>query len=208
MSYGDGYIVALMTVIVFSMTGKAVLQFIILGEYVEQFFINNMSNIEDEIYQERIFRAMKFVAVHYRTILRLNRNILDVWKYCVLQVLLIGGISIFLYMLIMIGDVSPNIAKWKVIAGCTAVLYNTILLSHFGQSFSDESERFFSSLSNVPWYTWDTKNKRMLLILLPNLIKPEVIGFGGIVDLNYQLIQTFTRVVYKAACISHSISQK
>nr|CAH7719433.1 unnamed protein product [Callosobruchus chinensis] len=51
------------------------------------------------------------------------------------------------------------------------------------------SERFSAKLLAVPWYTWNFKNRQALLILLPNIVKTEVIGFGEIVHLNYALIK-------------------
>nr|CAH7719431.1 unnamed protein product [Callosobruchus chinensis] len=57
-----------------------------------------------------------------------------------------------------------------------------------------QSEIFFAKLFAVPWCTWNYNNRQMLLILLPNLMKPEVIGFGEIAHLNYQLIKTGLRL--------------
>jgi hypothetical protein len=50
-----------------------------------------------------------------------------------------------------------------------------------------QSERIFSSFLIINWYTWNNKNRKILLIILHNCLVPIKIKFTDSLAINYQL---------------------
>nr|CAH7719432.1 unnamed protein product [Callosobruchus chinensis] len=134
----EGYFMVSMVGMLIYLSVQLRLQFTILGEYVEEYFNMDITKLEDREYQAKIFHGMKFVAGHYGTIMRVKKLNIGVWKYMVLQTLVISGIFAFTYIIFIIANASPNLPKWMSIAVLAIVVYNLIIVCHCGQSISDE----------------------------------------------------------------------
>jgi hypothetical protein len=50
-----------------------------------------------------------------------------------------------------------------------------------------QSERIFSSFLVINWYTWNNKNRKILLIILHNCVVSMKIKFTDTLAINYQL---------------------
>nr|CAH7719429.1 unnamed protein product [Callosobruchus chinensis] len=54
-----------------------------------------------------------------------------------------------------------------------------------------DGEAFHAKLCALPWNTWNVRNRKSLLIILPKTMKPSDFSFASVV-VNYQFLQTVT----------------
>nr|CAH7767496.1 unnamed protein product [Callosobruchus chinensis] len=59
-------------------------------------------------------------------------------------------------------------------------LTNTFLYGYFGQSLVNESSKTFRLAYSTPWYEWNERNKKMLLLFFINGSSPMELYAGDI----------------------------
>nr|XP_015834807.1 PREDICTED: uncharacterized protein LOC107397800 [Tribolium castaneum] len=67
-----------------------------------------------------------------------------------------------------------------------------------GQLLEDETENIIISLTNLPWYSLNVQNRRVVYVMLMQSQKIIHMSASGIVSLNYQLTIVLFRCIYTA----------
>ncbi|XP_063911137.1 uncharacterized protein LOC135128173 [Zophobas morio] len=71
-----------------------------------------------------------------------------------------------------------------------------------GQILENASEETFNAAYSAPWYTWNTKNRKLFLLFLQLTEKKAILSSSGIITVNYQLLIRLFRAVYSTVmCI-------
>ncbi|KAJ3660596.1 hypothetical protein Zmor_005037 [Zophobas morio] len=79
----------------------------------------------------------------------------------------------------------------------------------FGQILENASEETLNSAYSAPWYTWNTKNRKLFLLFLQLTERKAILSTSGVITVNYQLLIGLFRAIYSSVmCIVHLRSNK
>ncbi|RZB39627.1 hypothetical protein BDFB_006927, partial [Asbolus verrucosus] len=96
-------------------------------------------------------------------------------------------ILVFLGVLTICGVDASNILKIRLICAIVIVEFMGYMYCAAGQLLIDETGCIHTMLMGSPWYIWNIKNRKALLIFMNNCLEPIKFSFAGI-TLDHQLI--------------------
>ncbi|XP_044272086.1 uncharacterized protein LOC123015997 [Tribolium madens] len=102
--------------------------------------------------------------------------------------------------IINFADTMTNILKIRIFMTVITAIYMTILFCWTGQQLIDVSNNLFFSLIGAPWYYWNLKNIKILLILIINCTKNDNIVLAGIC-VDYKLLVVILRISVSYALV-------
>ncbi|RZC32230.1 uncharacterized protein BDFB_012794, partial [Asbolus verrucosus] len=139
-------------------------------------------------YQEDICKRLSFCIKHHIILKRIIKKLANLAQPCMIVLLTVSVpcmIGILSFILYYIEDAS-NILKIRLACMTTCILLIMYMFCKSGQALFDETSCIFDTLVNCPWYIWNAKNRKILLIFLINSLEPLKFSFAGI-TLDYRL---------------------
>uniref|UniRef100_A0A6P7G8D4 Uncharacterized protein LOC114338889 n=1 Tax=Diabrotica virgifera virgifera TaxID=50390 RepID=A0A6P7G8D4_DIAVI len=139
----------------------------------------------------------------------IQKNITDIVKYhiCFIRVfrtiskfqdmgILMSSISCLVMctgiIFLIIADLDPSL-NYRLYLALVCVVTVVSSLSMASQKLTDTTEELGFLFYNCSWTHWSTRNKKLLLIILPCIQKPLVISMYGFYPLNIKFI---SKVIY------------
>ncbi|XP_049824068.1 uncharacterized protein LOC126265719 [Aethina tumida] len=68
-----------------------------------------------------------------------------------------------------------------------------------GQILIDVTSEVFDAVQNCPWYLWNVKTRKTLLIFMDNVKKPETFQMSEEISLDYTLILKLVKTIFSTA---------
>ncbi|XP_050297122.1 uncharacterized protein LOC126736677 [Anthonomus grandis grandis] len=143
--------------------------------------------IDDRKYQERVKRELKECIKLDIKLKRFSTSLIDYFKW--VMIMHVGNAIIILSMLyyvnlFMNGGYDPLSTRCYVLgANLMAVCY-----AHYSEIYFEQTDLNRNALLKTPWYTFNNSNRKLMLIYLSNLSRPQYISAGGLLDVNYSLL--------------------
>ncbi|KAJ3620094.1 hypothetical protein MTP99_004086 [Tenebrio molitor] len=86
--------------------------------------------------------------------------------------------------------------SWRSCLMAVCALLTITSLITAGHFLEHESEKMLESFSIPKWYTWNIKNKKLLLTILTNTTRPISIKFTDSFTINFTLFAFIAKAVY------------
>ncbi|CAH1379849.1 unnamed protein product, partial [Tenebrio molitor] len=170
--------------------------------------LNNWDIIDDLSYQNTMHQRLSQNCRQHYEIKRLITILYQVVESATPFILGIGvllTISLFFFILDNFFSMS-NMLKIRIF---TLLICNIFMITVFckaGQDIFEETERIFDALGTCPWYIWNIRNRRTLLIFMANSIEPFSFYFVGI-TIDYRLAVNVIRTAVSYALVLRSLNE-
>nr|XP_015834088.1 PREDICTED: uncharacterized protein LOC107397677 [Tribolium castaneum] len=175
------------------------LQFLMLEAYLCEIYhtdnVKNWKYLHDTHYQEEIGKSLRLCIAHHNVLKKMFKMVVNITDTAMPFFLLLGSlilISAFAFIINFV-DTMTTILKIRIFISAIVMVSITMLLSWIGQQLINVTSDIFFTLGGAPWYYWNLKNVKILLIFLTNCTKNESIILAGIC-LDYQMcisVRTF-----------------
>ncbi|EFA12686.1 odorant receptor 247 [Tribolium castaneum] len=182
------------------------LQFNLVEEYlIESNKINDFKgwkHLQDTRYQQEIGKSLQLCITHHIALKKLVNKIIN-FTMTGMPFFLVLGVSLLICSLAFIinfAHTMSNILKIRILIFVATNVCLTILLCWIGQQLIDATSNIFSSLVGAPWYFWNLKNTKTLLMFLINCTKNDSIVLAGIC-LDYRLFVSISRITVSYALV-------
>ncbi|XP_068902060.1 uncharacterized protein [Tenebrio molitor] len=86
--------------------------------------------------------------------------------------------------------------SWRSCLMAVCALLTITSLITAGHTLEDESEKMLASFSIPKWYTWNIKNKKLLLTILTNTTRPINLKFTDSFTINYTILVFIAKALY------------
>ncbi|EFA02958.1 odorant receptor 315 [Tribolium castaneum] len=147
----------------------------------------------DEKYQSFIYKELiSCVKLHQRLIFfgkRINHLV-----YAPLLVYIFGGIVVGVALIYYLKSSVQHIFTSLILLLIALINSTTFVIN--GQMLENEAENIYISLTNLPWYSLNVQNRRVVYVMLMQSQKIIHMSASGLVSLNYQLTIVFFRCIY------------
>ncbi|XP_018563443.1 uncharacterized protein LOC108905150 [Anoplophora glabripennis] len=102
----------------------------------------------------------------------------------------------------LIHQISPS-SNFRMVLVLLIFATSVTGLCFIGQHFQDSFAQIFTVACNCPWIYWNEKNKKALLLLLINSVKPVEIASYTTIAVNLRLLTTFQKWIYSLITLMH-----
>ncbi|EFA07457.1 uncharacterized protein LOC103313598 isoform X2 [Tribolium castaneum] len=157
----------------------------ISGEYV--YDMKNLQILCDQNYQNEIYDKMRLIISHHIMLKRWMRKLVHTVQISMPVFVLLGtmtSISVLFYAIYSFHNIN-FILKVRLISVSVCTVLVVYMFSEAGQALSTETTGVFDLLMTCPWYVWNIKNRRILLIFMANSLEPMTFSLAG-VTLDYR----------------------
>jgi hypothetical protein len=89
-------------------------------------------------------------------------------------------------------------SSYLLAVGAFLVITSSITAGHF---LEDESEKMLASISIPKWYTWNIKNRKLLLTILTNTTRPISLKFTDSFTINNTLLVFIVKTLYSIVSV-------
>nr|XP_015839968.1 PREDICTED: uncharacterized protein LOC107398921 [Tribolium castaneum] len=103
-------------------------------------------------------------------------------------------------------DTMTTIAKIRIVISAISMVGITILLSWIGQQLIDVTSDIYFTLGGAPWYYWNQKNAKILLMFLTNCTKNESVTLASI-SLYFTLFVSVVQTSVSYALVLHNLRE-
>ncbi|KYB27227.1 hypothetical protein TcasGA2_TC033153 [Tribolium castaneum] len=181
-----------------------------LNKYIQE--LDNYSNrgsialLHNESYQKEITARLKFCIKRHQEIIHVTAESVKIAGPFIVPFLITGlflGTGQVLSILEVLDGVPIQLWRIACLSIATLICASCFLLS--GQSIESESERIFSTLIQLDWYNWNNKNRRLLLTVLANSLKPIQFKFATTFVINYVAGLNLCKMIYSAVSVFTSV---
>ncbi|KAJ3619267.1 hypothetical protein MTP99_004964 [Tenebrio molitor] len=185
-------------------------QIYMFNKYVEELtkgFKTCEWKLLSDVYQNEVNFRLKFLVKRHCDFLSWKNNLLMKMDHLIIPFSMGGcviGLSIALSFY-QLTDESHSVMQLR--ASLFAIFAVTTFWSLItaGQTLQDESERIFSIFLVINWYTWNNKNRKILLIILHNCLVSMKIKFTDTLAINYQLGMGICKKVYTVVSVFYTV---
>ncbi|XP_068899639.1 uncharacterized protein [Tenebrio molitor] len=148
--------------------------------------------IYDGDYQELTESSLKFLINRHCDFIRCRDNALLQMKNLIVPFTLGAVVITTSFALSLLQDA----ISWRsCLFGVWTLLTITSLITA-GHTLEDESEKMLASFSIPKWYTWNIKNRKLLLTILTNTTRPISLKFTDSFTINYTLLVFIAKALY------------
>ncbi|KAJ3620097.1 hypothetical protein MTP99_004089 [Tenebrio molitor] len=148
--------------------------------------------IYDGDYQESTESRLKFLINRHCDFIRLRDNALLLMKNLIVPFTLGAVVLITSFALSLLQDA----ISWRSCLFGVWILLTITSLITAGHSLEDESEKMLASFSIPKWYTWNIKNRKLLLTILTNTTIPISLKFTDSFIINYTIFVFIAKTLY------------
>ncbi|RZC42813.1 7tm 6 domain containing protein, partial [Asbolus verrucosus] len=170
------------------------IQIFLISEHISQISadydeVDEWAKIHDLNYQETMYKRLRCCIKHHIALKRILRNILQRVKSTMITLIFLGAICFIclLSYIFNIGENASNILKMRLICLISCAQIVSCIYCAAGQLLIHETGCIHMVLMNSPWYIWNIKNRKALLIFMSNCLEPIKFSLAGI-TLNHELI--------------------
>ncbi|XP_074037268.1 uncharacterized protein isoform X2 [Leptinotarsa decemlineata] len=218
-------IIDIMTLILLAMTGYGSGHFFLKVAYAfthtkfQCYLLNgllkNMSDytgkgLDDEEYQMITYQKLvKLVKAHQNT-KKLFGLITKHFSWMIHPVYIANCVAmvsiIYIYMLeISRGEsfLHPRVLITQGIFG-----FALFVTMNHGQRLSDEFEKIFHNVYACPWYTWNKRNKQLILSLMTNSLQPMTLTSYAMVNLDYSATVKIGKISWSLMAVLKTLNEK
>ncbi|EEZ97723.1 odorant receptor 204 [Tribolium castaneum] len=162
------------------------------------------AKIEDVNYQNRVYKNLRLCISHHVLLKWWLRKLQKIVRFCLPVFVVIGILtesSVVFYLIYNFKKVNLLLKIRFLLLACTTgvIIY---FFSEAGQSLYIE---VFDSLISCPWYSWNVKNRKVLLIFLTNSLQPMFFSLVGF-TIDYRFALTMIRTSFSYAIILYNLS--
>ncbi|XP_057660329.1 uncharacterized protein LOC130896336 [Diorhabda carinulata] len=173
-----------------------------LSMYIKQNLQENLGilSVENLEYQNCIQRHL-IEIVKYRLMFKEAFSKIYISQELMITLLSLGGVLtgvMCIYNLKNATHQGSSIKLYLIIAVETIVM---ISLCVCGQTVADESIHMRDVLYECPWVYWNTRNRKILLIIITNIEKPWTISLYNLFILNNEMVIQAAKFVYSLATV-------
>ncbi|RZC35926.1 7tm 6 domain containing protein, partial [Asbolus verrucosus] len=134
------------------------------------------------------------------------RTLLDIVQSVMVVLIFLGVICsvTLLNFILNCGEDASNILKVRLIFSILTAQLISFMYCAAGQLLIDGTEQVHMILMNCPWYIWNIKNRKALLIFMCNCLEPFKISLAGIA-LDHKLIPSTIKAAYSYATFLYNL---
>nr|CAH7764761.1 unnamed protein product [Callosobruchus chinensis] len=142
--------------------------------------------IEDYSQQEKISKSLERCVEELLKIQAVATKFFRLQSPVILISGVSGGTTVLVLLYLLLGQNAP-LSHVKMAGGVFVSEYMLVTFCHLGQEYSNASVEFYDKLCELPWYYWNTNNRKMLLMILTNT-KELTISCFGLKELNHTFL--------------------
>ncbi|CAH1380144.1 unnamed protein product [Tenebrio molitor] len=148
--------------------------------------------IYDEDYQDLTKLRLKSLIKRHSDFIRWRDNTLLIIKNLMIPFILAAiGITTSIALSLL-----QDVISWRSYLLLVCVLLAITSLISAGHHLEDESEKMLMSFSIPKWYTWNIKNRKLLLTILTNTTRPISLKFTDGLIVNNTLFVFIGKILY------------
>ncbi|KAJ3620105.1 hypothetical protein MTP99_004096 [Tenebrio molitor] len=177
--------------------------------YMCQTFIQAMTDgtdseerlMYDADYQHLTESRLKSLIKRHCDFIRWRDNMLLLIKHLIMPFTL-GAVVISTSLAL---SLLQDAISWRSCLMAVCALLTITSLITAGHFLEDESEKMLASFSIPKWYTWNIKNRKLLLTILTNTTRPISLKFTDSFIINYTLFSFIGKTLYSIVSVFLSI---
>ncbi|XP_063900373.1 uncharacterized protein LOC135119927 isoform X1 [Zophobas morio] len=185
------------------------IQFFLLNGHILCISRNvKVENMHDWVIQKDIERKIIFCIKQHIALRRIIIQLFDIIKITMpifLFLACLGCVALMVLILVHLQSLHA-ISLVRLFFIVCANLLITWTVCEAGQRIIDETGATFDSLVKCPWYSWNTKNRRLLVIFMLNSRKPVSFYLAGI-TVDYTLTVKIYRISFSNALVFYNLNQ-
>ncbi|KAJ3620031.1 hypothetical protein MTP99_004025 [Tenebrio molitor] len=148
--------------------------------------------IYDEDYQDLTKLRLKSLIKRHSDFIRWRDNTLLIIKNLMIPFILAAiGITTSIALSLL-----QDVISWRSYLLLVCVVLTITSLISAGHHLEDESEKMLMSFSIPKWYTWNIKNRKLLLTILTNTTRPISLKFTNGLIVNNTLFVFIGKTLY------------
>ncbi|XP_044254727.1 odorant receptor 85b-like [Tribolium madens] len=146
-------------------------------------------------YQNFIYKELiSCVKLHQRLIYFANR--INDLVHTPIFMFTFSGVVVGVALIYFLKSSIQYITTSLVLSLITLIISTTLIMT--GQLLVDETENIYVSLTNLPWYSLNVQNRRVVFAMLIQSQKNIQMSASGLISLNYQVTIVLFRCIYGA----------
>ncbi|EFA02951.1 odorant receptor 197 [Tribolium castaneum] len=186
------------------------LQLVLIYQKIAQLSARRIfsENIVDNAhYQKTVFRKLKLCISHHVKLKTCLRKLIELIQMAMPVFIFVGAVCSIavLFFLLYVFSSSSHILKIRLAISVVSNVLIVYTFSAAGQAIADETSHVFDTLMTCPWNAWNNKNRKVLLIIMSNTLRPLTFTLAGI-TLNYKFGLTMIRISYTYALILYNLN--
>ncbi|KAJ3615771.1 hypothetical protein Zmor_012310 [Zophobas morio] len=185
------------------------IQFYLVNKHILAISIDdNVENVHKWVIQKDIQRKIIFCVKQHSVLKRFVIQLFEIIKRPMPIFLFLGGlssISLMVFILLHLESLNAISTVRLFLVVCVNIM-TVWTFCEAGQRIIDESGATFDSLVKCPWYSWNTKNRRLLVMFMVNSRVPVSFYLAGI-TLDYTLTVNIYRISFTNALVFYNLNQ-
>ncbi|XP_057661215.1 odorant receptor 22c-like [Diorhabda carinulata] len=121
-------------------------------------------------------------------------------KFSIILLTSTGGLAAIM-CIYNINKSTPQSKSLKIYLVIATLISIAVVICVCGQSISDESMKLRDILYESPWYNWNIKNRKILLLIITNIMQPWEISFYNLIPANLQFLTKGSKFAYSIAAV-------
>ncbi|KAJ3619794.1 hypothetical protein MTP99_005449 [Tenebrio molitor] len=151
-------------------------------------------------YQKDIKESLQLAIKQHCAIIRYVKNICKDLQIGLPLLIFLGGLSTLSIYFFILNNFLANsdIVKIRVLFILMTNISVSVMFAESGQGIVDETDKIFDAFASCPWYNWNLKNRKTLLICMASSTNPLSFGFAGI-TIGYNFAVSMARFSFSYA---------
>ncbi|EFA02947.1 odorant receptor 160 [Tribolium castaneum] len=163
---------------------------------------DKITEIDQNFSQNEISETLRLCISHHIALKRWMSTLAKMVNSVMPVFVLLGALSTVAVSFFVLNTLQNTTMILKIrlaiLTVCNFVIVSTF--AELGQIFSDQNNSLFEHLIDCPWYLWNVKNRKILLMFMANCMKPKTFSWGGI-TLDYSFAISILKTSFSYALI-------
>ncbi|CAH1116565.1 unnamed protein product [Phaedon cochleariae] len=180
----------------------------LLNHYLEKNIKNltsaRVNPMHDIKFQKIIYHRLTVCAEYHAKMRKYQQNLSSPSHSTALLLYLSTCLMLTGGLFFIIAEISAS-SNFRIYLSFVSGAAEALLFTCSGQILVDVSNRYYEILCECPWYNWNIRNRKALMMMLAGAAQPFKITFFGIAELDFGFILKLSKTTYSLLAVARNM---